>query len=171
MHRSASFALLTLLAACGYGDSRMAHEAQLSMEGMTAADLQACAGIPEKTKRLDARTELFSYSVKNEAAGGVEVSLPVIGGGYTLGGSGTACTATFRLVDDRVSGLFYSGNNDRPIGRDGVCAHIIRGCMRRPLSSMTRTDDTASASSAFRQPPAPPPPSQPAVVRMEPIGR
>jgi hypothetical protein len=173
MNRPASLALLTLLAACGYGDSRLAHEAQLSMEGMSAADLQACAGIPDKTKRLDARTELFSYSVKNESTGGVEVSLPVIGGGYTLGGSGTACTATFRLVDDRVSGLFYAGNNDRPVGQDGVCAHIVRGCMRRPLPSMRPLGEDAAAS-AFQQPPAPPvpaPAAPPPVSRMEPVGR
>lgn len=173
MHRPASLALLTLLAACGYADSYMAHEAQLRMQGMTSQDLQSCAGIPDKTKRLDDRTELLGYTLKNDATGGVEISLPVFGGGYTVGGSGTSCTATFRLTDGRVSGVFYSGNNDRPVGEDGVCAPLIRGCMRRPMPSMAPlTDATQSEASAFRQPPAPPvpPPPAPAVVRMEPVG-
>lgn len=174
MHRPATLLSLILLAACGYSDSRMAHEAQISMMGMTASDLQSCVGIPDKTKRLDARTELLSYVLKNDTSGGVELTLPVIGGGYTLGGSGTSCTATFRITDDRVSGLFYSGNNDRPVGQDGVCSHIIRGCMRRPMPSMTATDDErVEAASAHYQPPAPvlPPEPAPTVIRMEPVGR
>ncbi|MCR0981505.1 hypothetical protein [Roseomonas populi] len=173
MNRPAALSLLLLLAACGYADSHMAHEAQLSMQGMTAADLQACAGIPDKTKRLDARTELFSYAVKNDTTGGLQVTLPVIGGDFTFGGSGNACTATFRLTDGHVSGLSYAGNNDRPVGQDGVCALIVRGCMRRPMPSMAMAGD--DPVSAFRQPPVrpePPPPPTPAptVVRMEPVG-
>ncbi|MBP0496448.1 hypothetical protein [Roseomonas indoligenes] len=176
MNRPAALSLLLLLAACGYADSHLAHQAQLDMQGMTAADLQACAGIPDRTKRLDPRTELFSYTLKNDATGGVQVTLPVIGGDITLGGSGNACTATFRLTDDRVSGLSYTGNNDRPVGKDGVCAMIVRGCLRRPMPSMAVGGE--EAVSAFRQPPAPPEPppppapaSAPSVVRMEPVGR
>ncbi|WP_338663610.1 hypothetical protein VQH23_00275 [Pararoseomonas sp. SCSIO 73927] len=172
MNRPAALSLLLLLAACGYADSRLAHQAQLDMQGMTATDLQACAGIPDRTKQLDPRTELFSYALKNESTGGVQVTLPVIGGDITLGGSGNACTATFRLTDGRVSGLFYTGNNDRPVGQDGVCAMIVRGCMRRPMPSMAPV--AGDGASAFRQPPAQPelpPPPAPAVVRMEPVGR
>jgi hypothetical protein len=151
----------------------MAHQAQIDMVGMTATDLQSCAGIPDKTKRLDERTELFSYVLKNESTGGIQVNLPVVGGGYTLGGSGNSCTATFRLTDHRVSGVFYAGNNDRPVGEDGVCSHIVRGCMRRPLPSMTRATEDAPEASAFYQPPAPPEPApaMASVVRMEPVGR
>jgi hypothetical protein len=174
MHKPATLSLLALLAACGYSDSRMAHQAQIDMMGMSAADLQACAGIPDKTKRIDGRTELFSYAVKNDSPGGVEVNLPVIGGGYTIGGSGTSCTATVRLTDNRVSGLFYSGNNDRPVGQDGVCAPIIRGCMRRPPPSMASAEESSATASAHHQPPAPAepaPPPAPTVFRMETVGR
>ena len=106
--------------------------------------------------------------------------LPIIGGGYTIGGSGSSCTANFRLVDNKVAALFYSGNNDRMVGEDGVCEPIIRGCMRRPQSSMLPVSQQTNAS-AFSQPPAPPTPVQTtpaapvvdpdAVVRMPTVGR
>lgn len=183
MRRTGPLILPLLLAACGYADSRMAHQAQINMVGMSAADLQSCAGVPDKTTRLDARTQILMYSYKAESTGGVDVTLPVVGGGYTLGGSGSNCNATFRLVEGRVASLFYSGNNDRPNGTDGVCAPIVRGCLRRPQPSMIPlTEETIGRSSAHHQPPAPvlaDPPPQPlplappseAVVRMEPVGR
>ncbi|MCO6417481.1 hypothetical protein JYK14_15115 [Siccirubricoccus sp. KC 17139] len=178
MKRLALLVLPMSLVGCGHADSRPAHEAQLSLVGMTSADLQSCAGIPDKSMRIDNRTEIFTYTYKNDATGGVEIILPVIGGGYQLGGSGSNCSANMRLVDGRVYSVFYSGNNDRPVGTDGVCAPIIRGCMRRPQASMTpMTAETRHNVSAFSQPPAPPPPAPPPapatdrVVRMEPVGR
>ncbi len=177
MRQPLVFAALLTLASCGYDDSRMAHQAQINMTGMTAADLQSCAGVPDKTKKVDDHTEIFSYNLKNDSAGGVQITLPVIGGGYTVGGSGSTCNAHFRIVDNKVASLFYSGNNDRPVGEDGVCAPIVRGCMRRPPSSMIPlTDEWRSQSSAYGQPPAPPEPTPaptpaPEVVRMDPVGR
>jgi hypothetical protein len=154
------FAMVLMVASCGYEDSRMAHQAQINMVGMTAADLQSCAGVPDKAKKIDDRTEIFTYSLKNDSVGGVEVSLPVIGGGYRIGSSGSSCHAHVRMTDNRVASIFYSGNNDQPIGQDGVCAPIIRGCMRRPQSSMLPpTDETRAQSSAYRQPQAPPTPA------------
>jgi hypothetical protein len=39
---------------------------------VSAADPQACAGIPDRAiKRLTLRIGLFSYSTKNDAAGGI----------------------------------------------------------------------------------------------------
>jgi hypothetical protein len=72
-----------------------------------------------------------------------------------------------------VAGLSYSGNNDRPHGTDGVCAPIVRGCMRRPQASMVPlTRETEAQSSAYHQPPAPPlQPAESEVVRMPAVGR
>jgi hypothetical protein len=138
----------------------MAHQAQINMVGMTAADLQSCAGVPDKTSKIDDRTEIFTYILKNEAASEAEVTVPIIGGGYKMGTSAPTCSAHIRISDNRVASLFYSGDNDRTIGQDGVCAPIIRGCMRRPQSSMQPlTDETRAKSSAHRQPPAPPSPA------------
>ncbi|APT56518.1 hypothetical protein RQ831_11360 [Roseomonas gilardii] len=180
MRHSLILPTLLALASCGYGASDTAHQAQINMVGMTAADLQSCAGVPDKTSKIDAHTQIFTYALKNDSTGGIEVTLPIIGGGYTIGGSGSSCTANFRLVDNKVAALFYSGNNDRMVGEDGVCEPIIRGCMRRPQSSMLPVSQQTNAS-AFSQPPAPPTPVQAApaapvvdpdaVVRMPTVGR
>jgi hypothetical protein len=164
---------LLTLSGCGYSDSRMAHQAQINMVGMTLADLQSCAGVADRSTRIDDRTQILTYAVDNDSAGGIEVTLPVIGGGYTVGGSGSRCNANFRIEDNKVASLFYSGNNDRPIGEDGVCAPIIRGCMRRPQASMIPlNDETRALSSAYWQPPAPEPRPQPeGVARMPTVGR
>ena len=155
MTRPAILAATLLLASCGYEDSRLAHEAQISLVGMSAADLQACAGVPDRAKKLDDGTEVFTYTLKNDAAGGVNITLPIIGGGYTLGGSGSSCNANIRVADSRVQDVFYSGNNDRPVGTDGVCAPIFRGCMRRPQPGMTPiAAENRPALSAYVQPPA-----------------
>ncbi|UFN51149.1 hypothetical protein LPC08_11345 [Roseomonas sp. OT10] len=117
---------LLLLASCG---AHVAEEGREQLVGMKADDLQSCAGIPTRTKRLDPRTELFSYEQKNDNRGGVSMSLPMLGG-FTIGGSGSYCTALFRLTDGRVTGVRYTGDNDDTFGREGVCAPIVRGCLR-----------------------------------------
>jgi len=58
---------------------------------MDSETLQACAGIPNRTKRLDSRTELLSYEIKNENVGGMQFSVPLIGGGFKIAGSGSYC--------------------------------------------------------------------------------
>ncbi len=180
MRRYVILSAMLTFSGCGYEDSRMAHQAQINLAGLSSADLQACAGVPDKAKKIDDRTEILTYNLKNDASGGVEITLPVIGGGYTIGGSGSSCNANIRLVDNRVQSIFYSGNNDRPIGTDGVCAPIVRGCMRRPQAGMLPPEQTRPLSSAFSQPAAPIPPPVPApapapaapeVVRMPTVGR
>ena len=54
----AVFGLPLALAGCGYGASKAAHQAQISMVGMSEADLQACAGPPDKTIALNELTDL-----------------------------------------------------------------------------------------------------------------
>jgi len=103
--------------------------------GMEATALQACAGIPTRTAQLDPRTQLWSYENKYERTGGLEITLPIIGGGIAAGGSGSYCHALVRIVGGRVAGVTYAGDNDDFIGRDGVCAPIFRGCLREHESS------------------------------------
>ena len=98
--------------------------------GMDASTLQDCAGIPTRTKQLDPRTELYSYENHYEHTGGVQITLPIIGSGFSAGGSGSYCHAIVRVVDGKVVGVNYTGDNDEMIGRDGVCAPIFRGCLR-----------------------------------------
>jgi len=59
----------------------------------------------------------------------VEVSVPVVGGGFKIGKSGSYCHAIVRVVDGKVAELNYTGDNDDFVGKEGVCAPIVRGCL------------------------------------------
>lgn len=128
-----SFALagsaLLVISACS-PTHVVADRARESILGMDADSLKFCAGIPTRTERLDARTALYSYENKYERTGGAEVTLPIIGGGFSLGGSGSYCHAIVRVIDGRVAAVNYAGDNDDVIGREGICAPIFRSCLR-----------------------------------------
>jgi len=98
--------------------------------GLDADSFQACAGIPTRTKRLDPRTEILSYELKNENVGGMEFNVPLVGGGFKIAGSGSYCHAIIRVVDGKVAEVNYTGDNDDFVGKEGVCAPIVRGCLR-----------------------------------------
>ncbi len=151
---------LALLAGCGYGASRSAHQAQFSMIGMSVNDLQACAGPPDKTVTLNPAAEILAYSVKPGVAGGLGLPIPLLGT-VTLGGSGGTCFANIRVVDNRVTELHYTGDDDKVIGNDGICETIIRGCMRQPEPTMRPVSGDGSGSiSGFVSPPVPPQPAR-----------
>jgi len=128
-----SIALLTL-AACT-ASHEVAKQGRQLVIGMDATALQACAGIPTRTAQLDLRTQLWSYENKYERTGGLEITLPIIGGGIAAGGSGSYCHALVRIVDGKVTGVIYTGDNDDFIGREGVCSLIFRGCLREQQKS------------------------------------
>jgi hypothetical protein len=117
------------LGACAPGYD-VAKEGRRAVLGMDADAFQSCAGIPTRSKRLDPRTEILSYELKNENVGGVEVSVPIVGGGFKIGRSGSYCHAVVRVVDGKVAELNYTGDNDDFVGKEGVCAPIVRGCLR-----------------------------------------
>ena len=131
MSRSVMVLLLVafLVGACATGYS-VATDGRRAVLGMNADMFQSCAGIPTRTKRLDERTELFSYELKNENTGGVEVNVPIVGGGFKIGKSGSYCHAVVRVVDGKVAEPNYTGDNDDFVGKEGVCAPIVRGCLR-----------------------------------------
>ena len=131
-----ALAMAVPLSACGYGASKLAHRAQLSMIGMSVNDLQACAGPPDKTTKLNPAAEIFTYEYKPAANGGLTIDLPLNLGGIAIGGSGTYCRADLRLVDHRVTELHYAGDDDDAVGSDGVCAALVRGCLRQPEPTM-----------------------------------
>jgi hypothetical protein len=120
---------LLLVGACA-SNYEVAQKGRQFVVGMDVHTLQSCAGIPTRTKRLDGRTELYSYEIRYERTGGVQITLPIIGGGFSAGGSGSYCHAIVRVVDGRVEGVTYTGDNDEMVGRNGVCAPIFRGCLR-----------------------------------------
>jgi hypothetical protein len=163
MQRTALLLATLSLASCGYAASRQAHEAQISMIGMTAADLTACAGPPAKTTKLNSHAEVDTYTYTPAAGSGFNLTLPLSLGGITIGGAGSSCTTNVRLVDNRVTELHYTGADDLDIGEDGVCDPVIRGCMRQPESSMQPvTGQNHDESSAYHSPAVP---AQPAAAQ------
>jgi len=122
--------VLLLVSACATAGHNVAEKGREVVLGMNVETFQACAGIPTRTKQLDPRTEILSYEIKNENRGGVEVSVPIVGGGFKVGTSGAYCNAIVRVVDGKVAELNYTGDNDDVVGKEGVCAPIVRGCLR-----------------------------------------
>jgi hypothetical protein len=122
--------VLLLVGACATAGHDVAEKGREIVLGMNAETFQACAGIPSRTKQLDSRTEIMSYEIKNENTGGVQVTVPIVGGGFKLGKSGAYCQAIVRIVDGKVVEVNYTGDNDDVVGREGVCAPIVRGCLR-----------------------------------------
>ncbi|MFZ6765114.1 hypothetical protein [Pseudoroseomonas sp. WGS1072] len=139
-----------MLAGCSSQGAQVAREARQSLVGMKAVDLQACAGIPKRTLKLEDGSELLSYEQANANVGGFDMTLPLVGG-FKVAGSGSYCHAIFRIAQGRVIGLNYTGDNDDLAGRDGVCAPIVRGCLRSPEPAVV--------------PPPPLPPSSQVVVQ------
>jgi hypothetical protein len=90
-----------------------------------------CAGLPTKTERLNPTTELRSYERTEGTNSGVTLTLPVIGGGVSLGNGGY-CHATFKLVNGRVTELRYAGDTSVAGASDAICAPIVRGCVAHP---------------------------------------
>jgi hypothetical protein len=126
-----SLALPALLLISGCSPAHyVADRGRAAVLGMDTGTLKSCAGIPTRTEQLDPRTTLYSYENKYERTGGAEVTLPIIGGGFSLGGSGSYCHAIVRIVDGRVAAVTYTGDNDDMIGKEGICAPIFRGCLR-----------------------------------------
>src|ERR1700761_6920887 len=103
MRRTALLLATLSLASCGYGASRQAHEAQISMIGMSAADLVACAGPAAKTTKLNDNAEVDTYTYTPPAGAGFNLTLPLELGGITIGGPGNSCITNVRLVDKRVT--------------------------------------------------------------------
>ncbi len=121
--------VVLLVGGCASGHD-VAMDGRRAVIGLDADSFQACAGIPTRTKRLDPRTEILSYELKNENVGGMEFSVPLVSGGFKIAGSGSYCHAIFRVVDGKVAEVNYTGDNDDFVGKEGVCAPIVRGCLR-----------------------------------------
>jgi hypothetical protein len=123
--------IILLVGGCSSSGADVARDARQSLLGMKAEDVQACAGIPSRTLQLTDGSELLSYEQTNGNVGGFNMTLPMVGG-FRMAGSGAYCNALFRVAQGRVIGLNYTGDNDDLAGQDGVCAPIVRGCLRYP---------------------------------------
>lgn len=122
--------VMLAVSGCVTAGHDVAEQGRRVMLGMDATTVQSCAGIPSRIKKVDEHTEIFSYEITNQSRGGLELTIPVIGGGAKVGASGAYCHAILRVVDGRVADINYTGDNDDVAGREGVCAPLVRGCLR-----------------------------------------
>ncbi|NHN88453.1 hypothetical protein [Acetobacter conturbans] len=150
------------LSGCGYFDSRSAHKAQFTMIGMTSNDLQSCAGTPDKVTKLNATTDLYQYSNKPSATGAFSIN-PFGMGQTSYNGTGSSCTALFRVDHGQVTEVHYTGDNDKTIGHEGICEPIIRGCIRQPEATMRPVNNGVFGPVSGFHSPAVPAQSQSAV--------
>src|SRR5262249_62396525 len=88
--------VLLLVGACTSGHD-VAEKGRRVVVGMDVNSLQSCTGIPTRTKRLDAQTELYSYEIHYENTGGAQITLPIVGGGFKAGATGSSRHALLRL--------------------------------------------------------------------------
>ncbi len=129
--------ILMFLNGCGFFDSRNARLAESRLVGLSSQQLQACAGVPAKKEKIGDHIELYQYMGSKAAQTASSVTLIPVGDianliQNLLGGGGTNCTAVMRLDYDRVSEVHYTGDSDEVVGSDGICAVIVRGCVRHP---------------------------------------
>jgi hypothetical protein len=123
-HASLWLCLGALLAGCAVQDSRIAHQAQTRLLGLSEVDLEACLGVPDQHQSFG-NTDVLTYYATSTS--NVSYSLPVVGG---LGfGNGAYCHATFRVEQGRVTRVLYSGEKNATLAPDAYCAPISRTCL------------------------------------------
>lgn len=120
------------LSGCAAQEALLASEAQHSLPGLTEADLQLCAGVPDRVGEVrdgnGVRRSYWTYQRNPASSGGLTINLPMIGGGFSLNGAGD-CRATFELEQGRVTRLGYSGSSDLGPTRNAACGPVVRGCL------------------------------------------
>ncbi|MGA2408773.1 MAG: hypothetical protein ABSG46_00065 [Candidatus Binataceae bacterium] len=132
--------ILPVCGGCTMYSSHEAHKAQNTMVGMSDYALESCVGAPDQKAQVGNAEILTYYATTTD--NGVNLTMPIIGGGVSLTGSGY-CHATFTLVDGRVTQVHYTGDNSQLLAPQSICAPIVKACLPKPESSST----TASAAS------------------------
>jgi hypothetical protein len=134
---------VVLMSACSFNDSRMAHQAQSSLLGFSERDLETCLGVPNR-KDSFGQTTILSYDGTSTSTGGINVILPVVGGGVSVSGGGY-CHLEARLDNDRVTSIRYAGEKDATLAPDAYCAPLVRGCFARlPKHGRAKSDTSAA---------------------------
>lgn len=122
-------ALLPFVGGCTLYGSHEAHKAQNGMIGMSDYELQSCVGAPDEKSQVGDAEILTYYATATD--NGVTLTLPLIGGGVSLTGSGY-CHATFTLSDGKVTKVQYTGDNSQLLAPQSICAPIVKACIPKP---------------------------------------
>ncbi len=120
-------AVCAVVAGCG---AVTMHHARTDLLGMSAPDLMACAGGPDRVQALSSQ-ELLHYDYKPTPGNLFSVSLPIVGS-LAVGARG-ACEAHFQVLrDGTVSGVSYSGTSFSFSGPSADCVPLVRECVEHP---------------------------------------
>jgi hypothetical protein len=114
------------LTGCDTIDSHSARKAQLELVGMHRTDFFACAGVPNRSERLDGlQYDTYDYQPYTPDDS-LSATLPLIGG-IGIGSSGN-CHATAIYKDNILQALNYSGLTGGPLGHVSECVAIVSHC-------------------------------------------
>lgn len=125
------------LAACADTAGQGAIEAKHAVIGMPKAELLACAGAPERQAAADGKEFLTYTANRTETRGGPVFGVGGWNGGWGYGGYYPAsaydaysrsCTATFVLVNGRVSQVTYGGDASAGV-QPGLCWPVVGNCL------------------------------------------
>jgi hypothetical protein len=131
-----------LLTACAVQDSRIAHDAQTRLLGMSEVDLESCLGVPDQHNTFGT-TDILTYYATSTSSD--SYSLPVIGGmAFT---NGAYCHATFQLKNGHVTQILYSGEKNATMAPDAYCAPIVRTCLAHLHATSSGAASSGAASS------------------------
>jgi len=121
--------LALLLTACSIADSHTAERAQTSLVGLSEVDLQSCLGAPDQHSTFGS-TDVLTWYATSTGDRGINITLPVIGGGFSLSGGGY-CHLTARVENGTTTMIRYSGETSATFAPDAYCAPIVRSCLER----------------------------------------
>ncbi|HLH11185.1 MAG TPA: hypothetical protein VKV77_04805 [Methylovirgula sp.] len=118
--------LLIPMAGCAPIDAQIAQTARKSLVGMSELDLETCLGLPDQ-KVTSGKTTIYTYYVNSTRT--LDLTVPVIN--VVSASFSGYCHATFRLENDKVTQVRYSGDTNDPVtgAKDTVCAPIVRSCV------------------------------------------
>lgn len=132
--------------------SHEARKAQGSMVGMSDFALESCIGAPDQKAQVG-NAAILTYDATT-TNNGVNLTMPIIGGGVSLTGSGY-CHANFTLIDGRVTQVHYTGDNSQLLAPQSICAPIVNACVPKQEPSSTAAS-AASPEQGKDLPPAVP---------------
>lgn len=122
-------ALALLLASCSLMRSQRAEEAQSALIGLSKVDLYSCAGVPNRTEKVEGM-EFLTYE-----GGGDQHGYAGGGGQSGLGAGGVSlkkryCNANVVVgTDGRVKKVSYSGRTGGYFTEGEQCAFILDPCL------------------------------------------
>ena len=102
----------------------------MKLLGMSAEDLQTCVGLPDQRITIGKNVQILTYDVSSPTSGGISLTVPFLGGISFSGGG--YCHVTFKIQNNAVTEVRYSGDKDEIGAPDSVCAPVVSACLRYP---------------------------------------